>query len=55
MKQSKVREAVSQWEVSMKEWDSSSPAEMRPDDIAKVKSKLEGARVRLTRENGTRK
>jgi len=54
MKQSKVKEAVAQWEVSLKEWDSSSPAEMRPEEIAKVKTKLEGARVRLARENGTR-
>jgi len=54
MKQSKVKEAVAQWEVSLKEWDSSSPAEMRPEEIAKVKAKLEGARVRLARENGSR-
>jgi tetratricopeptide (TPR) repeat protein len=54
MKQSKVREAVAQWEQSLKEWDSSSPAEQRPEEIAAVKSKLENAKVRLARENGTR-
>ncbi len=50
MKQSKVREAVAQWETSLKEWETSSPADMQPDEIAKVKSKLEAAKVRLARE-----
>ena len=54
MKQSKVKEAAAQWELSLKEWGSSSPAELRPEEIAKVKSKLEGARVRLARETGAR-
>jgi tetratricopeptide (TPR) repeat protein len=54
MKQSKIREAVAQWEASLKEWDASSPAELRPEEVAAVKSKLESARVRLARENGTR-
>jgi tetratricopeptide (TPR) repeat protein len=50
MKESKVREAVAQWQTSLKEWDSSSPAEMRPEEIAQVKVKLEGAKVRLAKE-----
>ena len=50
IKQSKVREAVAQWETSLKEWDSSSPAEMQPEEIAQVKMKLEAAKVRLARE-----
>jgi len=50
MKQSKVKEAVAQWEASLKEWDSSSPADMRPDEIAQVKKKLEAAKVRLARD-----
>ena len=50
MKQTKIKEAVAQWEASLKEWESSAPAEMRPDEIARVKSKLEAARVRLARE-----
>jgi len=54
MKESKVREAVAQWQTSLKEWDSSSPAEMRPDEIAQVKSKLEGAKVRLAKEGSAR-
>ena len=50
MKESKVREAIVQWESSLKEWESSSPAEMEPAEIAKVKSKLESAKVRLAKE-----
>ena len=50
MKESKVKEAVAQWETSLKEWDSSSPADLDPAEIAQVKRKLEAARVRLARE-----
>ena len=50
MKQSKVREAVTQWETSLKEWEMSSPADTQPDEIAQVKRKLEAAKVRLARE-----
>jgi len=50
MKQSKVKEAVAQWEASLKEWETSSPADMQPDEIAQVKRKLEAAKVRLARQ-----
>jgi tetratricopeptide (TPR) repeat protein len=50
MKESKVKEAVAQWEISLKEWDASSPAEMEPVEIAQVKKKLEAAKVRLAKE-----
>jgi len=50
MKESKVKEAVAQWESSLKEWDNSSPADIDPAEIAQVKRKLEAARVRLARE-----
>jgi tetratricopeptide (TPR) repeat protein len=50
MKAGKVREAAAEWQVSLHEWDTSSPAEQRPDEIAEVKAKLESAKVRLARE-----
>jgi tetratricopeptide (TPR) repeat protein len=50
MKESKVKEAIAQWEVSLKEWNASSPADLEPAEVAKVKNKLEGAKVRLARE-----
>jgi tetratricopeptide (TPR) repeat protein len=50
MKEGKVGEAVAEWQISLKEWDTSSPAEMRPEEVAGVKSKLETAKLRLARE-----
>jgi tetratricopeptide (TPR) repeat protein len=50
MKESKVKEAVSQWEASLKEWESSSPADIEPEEIAQVRRNLEAAKVRLARE-----
>ncbi len=50
MKAGKVREAVAQWEISVKEWNASSPADLEPAELAKVKSKLESAKVRLAKE-----
>ena len=52
MREAKVREAVAQWEISLKEWNLSSPADLEPAEVAKVKSKLDGAKVRLAKENG---
>ncbi len=50
LKQSKVREAIGQWQISLQEFEKASAAEVEPGDIAKVKSKLEAARVRLAKE-----
>ena len=50
MKRGKTGEAVEQWQTSLREWDSSSPAEMRPEEVAGVRSKLETAKVRLASE-----
>jgi tetratricopeptide (TPR) repeat protein len=50
MKQSKLKDAVAQWEISLKEWNASSPADLDQSEIAKVKNKLDGAKVRLARE-----
>jgi len=55
MKESKVREAVAQWETSFKEWNLSSPADLEPAEVAKVKTKLDTAKVRLAKENGSPK
>jgi tetratricopeptide (TPR) repeat protein len=50
MHQGKVRDAVAQWEISLKEWNASSPADLEPEQVAKVKTKLDGAKVRLAKE-----
>lgn len=50
MKESKVKEAVAQWEKALKNWDDGAPADMDQAEIAKVKAKLDSARVRLAKE-----
>ena len=52
MKESKVKEAIAQWQTSLKEWDASAPADLEPAEIAKVKTKLESAKVRLANQGG---
>ena len=53
-KASKVREAIAQWEASLREWQTSSPAELDSAEVAKVKDKLENARVQLARQSNGR-
>ena len=50
MKEGKVREAIQQWQESLKEWDSTASADSDPAEIAKVAKKLENARVRVAKE-----
>ncbi len=49
-KQGKIKEAISQWQNSLKEWEGSSQSDLDPAEVAKINRKLEGARVRLARE-----
>lgn len=46
----KIKEAIDQWQLSMKEFSTSAPGDLEPDEIAKVQKKLDGARVRLAKE-----
>jgi tetratricopeptide (TPR) repeat protein len=50
-KQGKLKEAVGQWEMSLKAYETASASDSEPSDVAKVQKKLEGARVRLAKEN----
>jgi tetratricopeptide (TPR) repeat protein len=52
VKQSKLKDAIDQWQISLKEWETSSPSELNPAEVSKVKSKLESAKVRLAKEGG---
>jgi tetratricopeptide (TPR) repeat protein len=51
----RLKDAIAQWEVSLREWERTSKAENDPVEIAKVQKKLESARVRLAREAGAHK
>jgi len=49
-KQGKLKEAIAQWQSSIKAWESSAPSDVDHNEIAKVTKKLEGAKVRLAKE-----
>jgi tetratricopeptide (TPR) repeat protein len=51
LKQGKVKDAIAQWQLSLKEWEKSPQSEMDSSEVAKVTKKLESARVRLARES----
>jgi tetratricopeptide (TPR) repeat protein len=51
-KQGKTKDAIAQWQLSLKEWNTSAPADLEPDEVAKVQKKLDSARVRLAQEQG---
>jgi tetratricopeptide (TPR) repeat protein len=49
-KEGKLKLAISQWQSSLKAWNSSAPSDVEPDEVAKVQKKLDGARVKLAKE-----
>jgi tetratricopeptide (TPR) repeat protein len=54
-KQGKLKLAISQWQTSLKAWNSSAPGDVEQDDVAKVQRKLDGARVKLAKEEAPAK
>jgi tetratricopeptide (TPR) repeat protein len=50
MAESKVQEAIQQWQTSLKNWDAGAPADLEPTEVAKVKSNLANAQSRLAKE-----
>jgi tetratricopeptide (TPR) repeat protein len=51
----RLKDAIAQWELSIKEWGATAKAETDPVEVAKIQKKLEGARVRLAKETGARR
>ncbi len=49
-KTNRLKLAVSQWERSLQEWKKTIPAEVEASDVAKVQKKLDGAKVKLARQ-----
>jgi tetratricopeptide (TPR) repeat protein len=49
-KKGKLKEAIAEWQSTVKQIGTSSPADVEPDELAKVQKKLDGARVRLAKE-----
>ncbi|HVJ08045.1 MAG TPA: tetratricopeptide repeat protein [Acidisarcina sp.] len=52
-KTGRLKDAAAQWELALKEYARSSPADAEPGDVSKVEKKLEGARVRLAKHETT--
>lgn len=50
MKEGKLKDAIGQWQASLNAWNASSPAELEPEEVAKVQKKLDSARVRLAQK-----
>jgi len=49
-KTGRIRLAAAQWEISLAEFSKAAPADVEPADVSKVQKKLEGARVKLARQ-----
>jgi tetratricopeptide (TPR) repeat protein len=49
-KTGRIRLAAAQWQLSLDEYSKSSQADVDPGDVTKVQKKLEGARVKLAKE-----
>jgi tetratricopeptide (TPR) repeat protein len=49
-KTGRVRLAAAQWEISVEEFGKSASADVEPTEVAKVQKKLEGARVKLAKQ-----
>ncbi|HEX4771319.1 MAG TPA: tetratricopeptide repeat protein, partial [Bryobacteraceae bacterium] len=50
MKEGKLKDAISQWQASLNAWNASAPADLEPEEVAKVQKKLDTARVRLAQK-----
>jgi tetratricopeptide (TPR) repeat protein len=50
-KTGRIRLAAAQWEISLAQFAKSASIDVEPAEVAKVKKKLESARVRLAKEN----
>jgi tetratricopeptide (TPR) repeat protein len=47
-----LKDAIAQWEISLREWHTSAPSDLDPAEVKKIEQKLESARVRLAKETG---
>ena len=54
LSQGNLKDAISHWEVAVREWRSNAPSDQDAAEVAKIQKKLEGAKVRLAREAATR-
>jgi tetratricopeptide (TPR) repeat protein len=53
-KQGNLKDAITHWQMSLKEWEAASASERDTAEVAKVQKKLDSAKVRMAREGGTK-
>ncbi|MGJ5813549.1 tetratricopeptide repeat protein [Paludibaculum fermentans] len=51
----KWKDALAQWELALREWHTNAPSDVDTTEVAKIQKKVEGAKVRLAKENGPNK
>src|SRR5271165_6666192 len=54
-KTGRLKLATTHFERALEEWNTTIPADVDPDDVAKVQKELESARVRLAKQTGANK
>jgi tetratricopeptide (TPR) repeat protein len=52
-KTGRLKLAATQWERALDQWNHSVPAEVDPDDVAKVQKKLESAKIKLAQQTSS--
>ena len=52
-KTGRIRQAAAQWALSLDQYAKSAPADVEPGDVAKVQKKLEGARIKLAKQDSS--
>jgi|HubBroStandDraft_1064217.scaffolds.fasta_scaffold01971_7 tetratricopeptide (TPR) repeat protein len=52
LKLGKTKDAITQWQASVKEAETDTQSELEPGELAQINKKLEDAKVRLARESG---
>jgi tetratricopeptide (TPR) repeat protein len=55
LKLGKTKDAITQWQASVKEAEAETQNDMEPGELAQINKKLEDAKVRLARETGASK
>jgi len=53
-REGKVKEAITQWQSSLREWQTGPPADLDHSEVAKIQKKIEDAKVRLAKETGAK-
>lgn len=52
--QGNLKDAISHWEIALREWRGNAPSDQDESEVAKIQKKLESARVRLARETAAK-